>query len=152
MIGARLRHERGWSEARILNISSRGLMVHAPQAPPRGTYIELSKGTHRIVARVVWVDCDRFGAMTQDAVAVAAMVRGDDAESPLPASPRNDRRGSHRDPPPAERHEFSRRRSQRLQFLTVTALGCAAAAFAFDTVRDTLFRPLNLVEVGLGGR
>jgi hypothetical protein len=149
LIDARLRHERGWNDARILNISSRGLMVRAAQAPALGTYVEICRGTHRIVARVVWADDDRFGARAQDAIALDAIANGQDA--PLAqAANLNDRRGWQRQPTSAEKHERSRRRSRQLEFLAVTAIGCLAAFFAFDTVQQVLARPVNLVEAALG--
>lgn len=150
LIDARLRQDCGWSDARILNISKRGLMVRAPKAPPRGSYIEICRGTHRIVARVVWVRHDRFGARAQDAIALDAIAGVKDAP-PAPLN-LNDRRRERPGPSLAESQERSRRRSRRLEFVCVTALGSAAAFFAFDTVRETLARPLAQVEVRLGRR
>jgi hypothetical protein len=147
LIDARLRQDCGWSDAHILDISRRGLMARAPKAPPRGTYVELYRGTHRIVARVVWARHDRFGARAQDIIALDAIARGEDAP-PAPANV-NDRRWTPIRASLADQHERSRRWSRRLEFLAVTALGCAAAFFAFDTVRDTLSKPLNLVEARL---
>jgi hypothetical protein len=149
MIGARLRHELGWSDARILNLSSHGMMIRTSKAPPRGTYVEICRGTHRIVARVVWADGDRFGARAQDSVAVDAIAAGEDAPLPVPANFNEDRRRWQREAPPAETHERSRRWSQGLQFLCVAAFGCAAAFFAFATVHETLSKPLILVEARL---
>src|SRR5215217_7191938 len=148
LIDARLRHERGWSDARILNISSRGLMVRVSQAPARGTYVEICRGTHRIVARVVWVDQDRFGAWAQDAIAVGAIAKGEDAPAAPPAN-LNDRRSSPRRETSAERHERSRLWSRRMQFLAVAAFACLAAFFAFDAIAGTLARPLALVSAKL---
>jgi hypothetical protein len=150
LIDARLRHGRGWSEARILNVSTRGLLVRAARAPERGTYVEIWRGGHRIVARVIWADHDRFGACAQDMIAVDALAKGEEAPPAAPAN-LNDRRLQHRQPAPNERHESSRRWSRRFEFLAVTAFGCLAAFFAFDTVQDVLSNPLNLVEARLGG-
>ena len=148
LIDARLRHERGWSDARILNISRLGLMARAPTTPARGTYVEIYRGTHRIVARVVWVQDDRFGARAQDAIAVDAIARGE--EAPPPALDCSDRRFKPRAPSSAERAERSRRWSRKAEFLAVSGFGCAAAFLAFDMVRETLSRPLALVEAKLG--
>jgi len=146
MIEARLRQDCGWADARILNISRRGLLVRSAKAPAHGAYVEICRGAHRIVARVVWVSHDRFGLRSQDAIAVDAIVSGDDA--PLP-SPANDRRAFPRRLASEERAEGSRRWSRRLEFGAVGLFACTAAFFAFDTVRDTLSRPLSLVETTL---
>ena len=150
MIGARLRHNRGWSDARILNLSSRGLLVRVSETPPSGSYVEICRGTHRIVARVVWADNDRFGAHSQDAIAVDAIIGGDDAAPAPAADAGGDRRRTRRLPSLSERQEKSRRRSRQLEFICVTVFGCAAAAYAFDTVRETLSKPLSMVEARLG--
>jgi hypothetical protein len=71
LIEARLRQDRGWTDARILNISRRGLMVRSPAAPLHGTYVEVSRGTHRIVARVVWVS--RIGSASAPRMRLPSM-------------------------------------------------------------------------------
>jgi hypothetical protein len=146
LIEARLRHDRGWSDARILDISRRGLMVRAGKAPANGTYVEICRGTHRIVARVVWVSQDRFGARAQDAIAVDAVVTGDDAPLPVPA---NDRRRLPRRPSTKEREDRSRNRSRRIEFGAIVVLACAAAFLGFDAVRSALSKPLSMVAAAL---
>ena len=152
LIDARLRHERGWADARILNLSARGLMVRSEHAPVRGSYVEICRGAHRIVARVVWARGGRFGARSQDAIAVDALSSGSDPALPSPANLNNDRRAARRVPQPAERSEQSRRWSRRLEFVAVAAFGCFAAFLVFDAVRDTLSGPLHLIEAQLGAR
>lgn len=149
LIEARLRQDRGWSSARILNLSPRGVCASAPQAPPRGSYIEICRGTHRIVARVVWVKDDQFGVRAQDVIAVESIIKGLEPP-PAAANPDNDRRFDLRQPTSEEQHEHSRRWSRRLEFAAVTAFACAAAFLAFDTVRETLSKPLRQVEASLG--
>ena len=151
LIDARLRQACGWSDARILDISRRGLMVRAARAPARGSYVEICRGTHRIVARVVWVNQDRAGLRTQDAIAVDAIVKGEDFVSPAAAN-RDDRRSRRRPGRTAEQQECSRDRARKLQFLGVMLFAVGAGFTAFDTVRDTLSKPLRLVESGLAAR
>ena len=150
LIDARLRQDCGWSDARIFNISRRGLMARASKAPPRGSYVEISRGTCRIVARVVWVKNGEFGARAQDAIAIEAMARGEGAVPPTPANYNNDRRRKPRKPDAGLGHERSRRLSRRLEFIAVAALGCAAAFLAFEAVGKSLSRPFSLVEAKLG--
>lgn len=151
LLDARLRHDAGWSDARILDISRRGLMARAPVTPSRGAYVEFCRGTHRIVARVVWARDGQFGAMARDPIEIAAVARGDQAPPP-PANLNNDRRRIVRAERADEREERGRRRSRRLEFAAMVALGCGAAALAFDMVRETLSRPLQLVEASLAPR
>ena len=128
--------------ARILNISRRGLLVRSAKTPVRGSYVEICRGTHRIVARVVWVSQDQFGLRTQDAIALDTVVKGEDAALPVPA---NDRRSLPR-LRSDDRHERSRRWSRWLEYLGLALFAGAAAVLAFDGVRATLSRPLNIID------
>src|SRR5690348_12970017 len=67
---ARLRSSGGWTDACILNISSHGLMIHSSRVGPQGSTIELWRGNHVIVARVVWQDGARAGLQSEDRLAV----------------------------------------------------------------------------------
>jgi len=147
LIDARLRHETGWSDARILNISRRGLMARAPRAPQRGSYIEICRGTHRIVACVVWARDGTFGARAQDMIAVEAIAKG--ADAPPAANSNDDRRQMPRTPSPQSQHERSRRRARGLEFAAIVLFAASAAFLVFDTVRETLSRPLAMVEATL---
>ena len=148
MIRARMRHGAAWNDARILNISSRGLLVHAPETPRRGAYVEICKGQHRIIARVVWTQDERFGAQTQDRLMVDSITTG--IEPPALTAEPDERRSRARGPSAAERHAQSRRQSRTIEFLCVAALGMAAAAFAFDAIDQTLSRPLAQISKQLG--
>lgn len=150
MISARLRHGSAWSDARILDISTRGLCVHAEQPPPRGTYVEICKGPHRIVARVIWARDERFGAQAQGRLAVDSITMG--IEPPAPAAGgAAERRSRSRQPSASERHERSRRRSRAIQFLCILGFGVVAGIIAFDSVKGALSRPLATVAAQLGG-
>ena len=146
LIEARLRQDCGWGDARILNISRQGLLMRSPATPPRGAYVEICRGTHRIVARVVWVGEDRFGVRAQDAIAIDAVLTGEEAALPQPA---NDRRTAPRGRSPAERHHQSRRWSRRLEFAAIALFAGTAALVAFDAAFESLARPLGLIETTL---
>lgn len=153
LIEARLRHERGWSNVCILDMSSRGMLVRANPAPARGSYVEIGRGHQRIVARVVWADHDRFGARTQDALVLDAVAKGQPAADPDPAMLGNDRRSLRREDAAGEHHERSRRFGQRLEFVTIIAFGGFAAFLVFDTMHAVISKPLHQIESGLrGGR
>jgi hypothetical protein len=152
LLDARLRHERGWTNACILDVSSRGLMASASPAPAPGSYVVIGRGSQRIVARVVWANHDRFGARTQDALVLDAIAKGETLACDQPGSFEKERRSPHRDEAPAERHERHRRWGARLEFLAVVAFGCIAAFLVFDTMHAVFSKPLHLIEQGLRGR
>jgi hypothetical protein len=151
MIGARMRHGSAWSDARILNISSRGLLIHAPKAPQRGSYIEVCRGQLRIVARVIWTEDERFGVQTQDRLPVDSISMGIEPPAAAAAERATERRAGPRQPTPAERHERSRQRSRLFEFVCVAACGFGAAWVAFESIERTLSRPLSMVSARLAG-
>jgi hypothetical protein len=69
-----LRHGASWSDACILNISSRGLMIHTGRPLSRGTEVEIRRGDHIIIARVVWRDGGRAGLKSDDRVPIEQIV------------------------------------------------------------------------------
>ena len=150
MIDARLRQPSGWSDARILNISSRGLMVHAPQAPKRGAYVEICRGQYQMVARVVWVKDRRFGAVTQDVLPVDSITRG--IEAPPRAAPHVERRARPRDAGSRQGHEASRQRARMVEYACAAAFAVAGGALALEAVERALSQPLATVATKLGGR
>lgn len=149
MISARLRDGFGWTNVRILNVSSRGLLLHAPKTPDRGAYVEVCRGPHRIVARVMWVHQDRFGVYTQDAVAIDAIAGGGEVATPRAESLTLDRRSKRRRPTAEERGERSRQWASAMQFLWIAGFGAAAATLAFGTVKGALSGPLSIVSAEL---
>lgn len=154
MIAARMRHGAQWSDASILNISSRGLMLHAAVAPSRGTYIEVRRGQHVVIARVVWSNQNRFGVAAQDRLAIDAFV----ANSADKGAPANDTNGfverrSHPRPERLEwRHARSRDRGRMMEFVFAAGAGIVLAAFAHDAVGRTLKQPLERITSRLDGR
>ena len=70
MVSARLRHGGSWSDACILNISKRGLMIHTGRPVRDGAEVELRRGNHVIVARVMWRDGGRAGLHSEVPVPV----------------------------------------------------------------------------------
>lgn len=148
MISARMRVGATWGDACILNLSSRGMLVHAPQAPPRGSYLELRRGAHVVVARVVWSNADRFGVRTQDHVSAEALIN-ESTRSPVGqqqaasverrAVPRQPERG----------HEASRWRARSAEFMTFAALGGIGALALVGMVGELLAAPLAMVQSAL---
>jgi hypothetical protein len=150
MLRARLRGAQGWKDACILNISVRGMMVQTASAPPRGSYVEVHRGHHLMVARVAWHKGHRCGLRCQDAIAIDALVADpeDPAGAPAVSQPAVERRSQPRSP--NLRHERSREMSRAIEFAMLALLGAAGAAAAFSVVQSALASPLARVSEALG--
>src|SRR3569623_912369 len=79
-VPTRLRMGASWSDACILNVSSRGVLIHTPQPPQRGSYGEVRRGDQGIIGRVMWSKGSRAGLRAQDRVPVEAIVTNKAAE------------------------------------------------------------------------
>lgn len=148
MISARMRAGERWSDANILNVSSRGLLLHSGSPPSRGTYIEVRRGSYVIVARVVWTDANRFGVRAQDKLSFDSLV----AERPAVMQPANDagasneRRASPRSDGLEWRHTQFRDRSRVLQFAWLLGIGFVLSTFVYKAVEDTLSQPMAILS------
>ena len=153
MIAARMRHGNQWCDANILNISSRGLLLHAATPPSRGTYVEVRRGTHIIVGRVVWANDNRFGVRAQDRLAIDSVIT-DISPDRRSANDVGDGPAERRAQPRPERlewrHAQSREKGRVLQFACISGLSLVLAACAYEAVTDTLSRPLSQVSTQLG--
>jgi hypothetical protein len=150
MIQARVRVGASWNDACILNLSSRGMMVRAASAPNRGSYLEIRRGNHLIVARVVWSNADRFGVYTQDPIPAAELVRGASSSSAATAPADGgsaERRTAPR--PMVATSDRSRWRARAMEFCTMGFLGCVAAVLLLGAVSEMFGRPLAAVEQAL---
>ena len=151
MIKARMRVGAAWHDACILDMSSRGLMIQASDPPPGGSYLELRRGRHVIVARVMWTRDRRAGLRSQDPLPTEAIISEPDFSSGPPIIAGVERRAE----PlararPAPQHEHSRWRSRAWEFASLAFIGGVLATFAFDAVANALERPMTAVEGALG--
>jgi hypothetical protein len=147
---ARLNSDGRWQNVCIRNISSRGLMVELQNPPPRGHYLEVRRGGHVIVGRVVWATGYRAGIVTQERLDVAAVLA--EANVP-PRRPKVDGQPieRRRAPRQQERHERSRIVGRFIEYGGFLLLGAVGAVVAMDMARAALDRPLHEVEQALGG-
>lgn len=155
-VKARIRIGGRWGDVCVRDISSRGLLLQARSAPPRGTYIEVRRGRHTIVARVVWTSDERFGVQAQDRISIDGFVSEQDLSTldfskVSESQPGFERRSSPRtsEAQLGQRAEQSRRLSSVLQFGVLTGLGAFAATIAFDIVGQTLSAPLGALSTTL---
>jgi hypothetical protein len=151
MIKARMRVSATWNDVCILNISARGMSLQAAAPPPRGTYLEVRRGAHEILARVVWVNHHRFGVRTQESLDVDAVINQPDRSAApalaIAAGVVPDRRRAPRSL--AERHECSRMLSRAMEFAVIGIFAASAAVAAFGTVSGALERPLAQVSAAI---
>ena len=148
-IPARLKSGAGWDDACIVDVSRRGVGLKAESAPSRGAYVEIRRGMHVIVARVVWSVGQRFGVAAQDDIPIG-LIAADQAPPPEPpkAVASADRRRAQRRL--ANRAEASRTWGRRLQFVAVAVAGLAAAMVVGAQVRSAFAAPLGQVSDVLG--
>lgn len=153
VLPARMRDHSGWHDVRILNISSQGLMVQSPAAPSRGAFLELRRGSHVILARVVWSNGRQFGAHTQSRLTPQTIIsetRHQPARQPQASSGqvRWERRTSPR--PSSTAHEQSRWWSRTFEFIGIIALAALFGAFTYDASTQAFARSIESVDGALG--
>jgi hypothetical protein len=145
---ARLNSDGRWQNVCIRNSSSRGMMVEVENPPPRGHYLEVRRGAHVIVGRVVWSTGYHAGIVTQDRLQVADVLA--DAKVPprrrkLEAEPFERRLAPRHD----ERHDRSRIVGRFIEYGSFLALGAVGAVLAMDMARAAFERPLKQVQSAL---
>jgi hypothetical protein len=148
VLPARLRHGAHWADVCILNVSSRGLMIQSARSGPEGSLIELRRGEHVIVARVVWREGARAGLQSEDRVPVEEIMSlsGSQALQIVANEGALVERRRHRRPP-AE----SRLQGRAMEFAAVLAIGVALAGGVWSMARQALARPFAQASAALGG-
>jgi hypothetical protein len=157
LVKARMRLNGAWGEVYIRDISSRGMLLHGANAPTRGTYIEVSRGRHTVVARVVWASEHRFGAQAQGRINIEAVLGEPDLsaldfKAASLRGPGFERRSSPRTLSPAHQLQLSRSRSSAIQFVVLAGLGMFSATMASEMVTRAFARPLGPIEVSLASK
>lgn len=152
MIRARMRTGASWHDVCILNLSRRGLGIQAADPPPRGSYVEICRGRHVIVARVIWARGHRAGLQSQDLIWVQALLNEGKAaanDSGLEKGlPRIERRAAPRST--RDRHEHSRIVARAMELVCIVAVGVGMGMAAFGLVQEALARPLSHIRSALG--
>jgi hypothetical protein len=156
LIPARLKQDAGWFDICIRDISPKGLLVQGASPPRRGSYVEIRRGVHVIVAKVAWAKDQQFGLTTQDIVPVDALIhRPDAAGFGRSQAASNDAQPERRAAPRVSSEQAaarSRHISAMIQygFAIMFALACAVALVGF--VQDSLHRSLGTVTTALAGK
>jgi len=144
VVPARLRHGASWSDACILNISSRGLMIHSGQPLALGTKVEICRGDHVIVGRVMWRDGARAGLKAEERVPLEEiLVLGQSPAYQLTAQTVERRKRPRRD-------DRSRLRGRAFEFASVVVIGASLPGAGLEMIEQAFARPLAVVSVVLG--
>jgi hypothetical protein len=137
-----------WTDACILNISSRGLMIHSARSAAEGSFIELRRGDHVIVARVVWRDGARVGLRSDDRLPVEEIMSLSQSQAlRLTASSgvSVDRRKQARAAP-----VDARLRGRAIEFIGVIAITVSLAIGVWTMAEQAFATPLEKVAAALG--
>lgn len=146
VLQARIRGDRGWGDACILNVSSRGLLAYSHSPAEPGTIVELRRGEQVIVAQVMWRQDRRMGLRSQDQLKIEQIVSGSKSANLEISAPRIEL-ARYRT---ARREEESRARGKLGEFASLVLVGAALAGLGYVTVVDALSRPLERISAALG--
>jgi hypothetical protein len=153
LITARMRSGSDWDDISLFNISSRGALAQAVLPPSQGTYVEIRRGPHLLLARVMWTDKHRFGVHTQDPIRIDDFISdlggSGKAQEQVAATYAAERRATIRKPPSSDRHDRSRYLGKSLEFCFFVGACVAVTGVAFNAVRAALSEPLSQVTAKL---
>lgn len=148
LVPARMRAGEAWSDVCIRNISSFGMLLESAEPPARGTYVEIRRGPHVVVARAIWRQGERFGVRTQDKIDINGLVAANTTQPKRAADGEEvERRSPERltVEQVAQRANRSRQISAAIQFGVIGIVALGAALLAASTVRDILAKPLSTI-------
>ncbi len=118
-------------------------MIHSGRPLTRGTEVEIRRGDHIIVARVVWRDGGRAGLKSEDRVPVEQIVTlGQSPALQLTAAS-----GERRKRPRIE--EQGRIAGRSIELAGVVLIALALAGAGQSMMQSALARPLSVVSAAL---
>lgn len=154
LIPCRVKSQRGWGDACIHNISSRGMMIACDDALVPGEYVDLRRGRQVVIGRVIWRR-DRFsGIRTQDLISADVLVNEPRLEGrPVQQAGDEDRRDPRQrmksEIEAARRMERSRAISSAMQFGALGLFGLVAAVTIALQVGHVLAAPAQQITQAL---
>lgn len=144
ILPVRIRQDSKWVDARIRNVSSRGIMIQMDDPPAKGTFLEVRRQQVVIVGQVRWSNGNCCGLRTQDKVPVHALkpnggapMDRQDERAPV------ERRASVRVVSPEEIAERSRLKAMLFQKVVLVAAGLIGAIFVATLIYELLSYPLS---------
>ena len=150
MIRARMRAGVAWHDVAILNLSKGGLGIQAADPPLRGAYVEICRGRHVIIARVMWTKGHRAGLKSQDPIwTESLLVEPSNDHSAPPSAPTEPIERRQKPRTTQQRHDRSRLAGRAMEFACLGMGGAAMALLAFGMVEEALAQPLSKIETAL---
>ncbi len=132
----------------ILNLSTKGLKFRCTAMLQRGHFLELRRGSHVIVAQVMWSDGGMCGARAQGLIPIADVVL--DKPSKRSMFTPVERRAAPRTS--VEQAETARRSGRAMEMLLAGFGAVCAAFFIADLAFGILKSPLEKVETVMSAR
>jgi hypothetical protein len=126
-LSARIRAHDRWSDARICNVSSRGLLIECAVPFRRGDVIEIRRGPVCVIARIVWATDTRFGVRSQDRIDAEDLIRADNTKPRHAADGSLVERRAKVRADPAVDHERSRALAKASQFASLVGFAAGGA-------------------------
>lgn len=156
VIEAQMRIGAAWGEVCLLNLSSRGALARSAEPPPKGTYVEFRRGSHVIVACVMWAEKHRFGVRTQDPIRVDDLISDPDGSSAsangsAQVQPNAKWKQAYKRPA-GQQHEQSRMMARSMEFCILVGSGVICAGVAFALVQTAVSEPMSQISEALTPR
>ena len=120
--------------------------------PVAGAYVEVRRGRHVIIARVVWTKKHRFGVRTQDLLPIDAIAREqDNSETTLgpEAGPSIERRTATREASPTDKHAQNKLLGRSIEFGFVLIVGASLAFMCASFVQAAIAKPFEVVNASM---
>ena len=153
LVTCRLRHDTGWSDMTICNLSSRGMMAKCDDPPPRGAFVEVRRGPVVIVGQVRWSHSTHLGIHAQERIDIPTLLGKEAENGPAGADRRAGSRGAAEakaKPSAADLAERSRRWGRLFDWAVLAVAGVAAAVLLVTQMHAILAAPLAQVRSALG--
>lgn len=154
-ISVRVRTDDGWVDATVRNVSNRGMMLHSLQPLRRNQFVEITRGRHRVVGRIVWSNATVCGLHSRESVDIAGLLAPPTAGA---SNEREERRARPRGTPQAraiplgERAAASRALGRTFEFAFVACAASCVAVIATVSVQEALAAPLEEVRLAMAGQ
>ncbi|WP_420854336.1 PilZ domain-containing protein [Sphingomicrobium nitratireducens] len=143
-ISARIRHDGGWDDVAILNISQHGMMLATKPKLNRGAYVEVRRGPYVIIAQIIWSNEAFAGARSQDRISVGHLL---EKRAINPIENGTERRAIQR--PTEQSWATCRALGQLFERSAVWLIAGLAAALMAETVYNALAEPTSQISAAM---
>jgi hypothetical protein len=143
LLPATVNDGRSSTNARILNVSSHGLLIHSGRQLSRGTEVEIRYSDHVIVGRIAWHAAGKVGMRAHQTLPVEDILIIGRAAPVRQIAFRGGRHMSRRTA------DQSRLRARAIQLFGVLIFGTSLAIVTAALVERELVRPLTAVSAAL---